>query len=208
MKIRWEKMTKTELSILRLKQGPAVGLKTKSGLVRPGGHLNTWPKDVQAKIKRKEKTMTLEEQLVKHEDLKLKVYTCPSGKLTIGVGRNLEDAGISREEALLLLRNDIIRCRTGLAKALPYWHVLSPLRQRVLIDMAINLGLAKLLKFTKMIEALRQSDYGLVAAEMLDSVWAAQVKKRARWLALAMRLDREPTAADLNYNPYRLNLGC
>ena len=42
------------------------------------------------------------EQIKKHEGLELKVYTCTAGRLTIGYGRNLEDRGITEEEALYL----------------------------------------------------------------------------------------------------------
>ncbi len=34
-------------------------------------------------------------QLVRHEGLKLKPYRCTAGKLTIGIGRNLDNCGIS-----------------------------------------------------------------------------------------------------------------
>ena len=141
--------------------------------------------------------MILEEQIIAHEEIRLKVYRCPAGKLTIGIGRNLEDVGISQTEARYLLNNDILRCRTGLSKALSYWHTLSNMRQRVLIDMAINLGIHGLLDFKKMLGALRKSDYELAADEMLASLWAHQVKERARWLAAAMRLDREPTDTEI-----------
>ncbi len=49
------------------------------------------------------------EQLKRHEGVKLKPYFCTQGKCTIGVGRNLEDVGISEEEAEMLLINDIER---------------------------------------------------------------------------------------------------
>ena len=42
----------------------------------------------------------IERQLIEHEGLEQKVYRCTAGKLTIGVGRNLEDKGITEEEAL------------------------------------------------------------------------------------------------------------
>ena len=42
----------------------------------------------------------LELQLIDHEDIKLKPYRCSAGKLTIGVGRNLDDNGITRAEAI------------------------------------------------------------------------------------------------------------
>ena len=51
----------------------------------------------------------LKEQLIRHEGLRLKPYRCTANKLTIGVGRNLDDVGISEDEALILLENDIIK---------------------------------------------------------------------------------------------------
>lgn len=52
-------------------------------------------------------TQQLREQLERHEGLRLKPYKDTVGKLTIGIGRNLDDKGISRKEAFALLDNDI-----------------------------------------------------------------------------------------------------
>ena len=48
-----------------------------------------------------------------HEGEKLMPYKCTAGKLTIGVGRNLEARGISKDESDLMLRNDIALVRGG-----------------------------------------------------------------------------------------------
>ena len=58
--------------------------------------------------------MNIKDFIIKHEGLKLKPYICPAGKITIGVGRNIEDNGISEDEAMYLLNNDIKRCKTEL----------------------------------------------------------------------------------------------
>ena len=50
---------------------------------------------------------SLKEQLIRHEGLRLTVYDCPAGYKTIGVGRNIEQKGITESEALYLLDNDI-----------------------------------------------------------------------------------------------------
>jgi lysozyme len=42
-------------------------------------------------------TDVLKQQLIDHEGMRLRPYRCTSKKLTIGVGRNLDDVGISRE---------------------------------------------------------------------------------------------------------------
>jgi len=129
---------------------------------------------------------SIEEQLVLHEGLRLNPYRCPAGKLTIGVGRNLEDKGISMAEALFLLRNDVEEVRTQLERY-PWYTQLDPVRQKVLIDMAFNLGIGGLMQFRKMLAALEAGDYGKTADEMLDSKWARQVGKRAQRLAEMMR---------------------
>lgn len=49
------------------------------------------------------------EELVRHEGLRLKPYKCSANSWTIGVGRNLDDIGISGSEALVLLKHDIAR---------------------------------------------------------------------------------------------------
>jgi lysozyme len=49
-------------------------------------------------------------QVTRHEGLRLKPYLCPAGKLTIGIGRNLEGKGITEQEAVMLLENDIQEC--------------------------------------------------------------------------------------------------
>ena len=45
--------------------------------------------------------------LKRHEGLKIFPYHCSQNKLTLGIGRNLEDNGISKDEAYYLLNNDI-----------------------------------------------------------------------------------------------------
>ena len=50
----------------------------------------------------------IKEQLVRHEGLRLKPYRCSAGKLTIGIGRNLDDCGISQSETYVMLINDIM----------------------------------------------------------------------------------------------------
>ena len=45
--------------------------------------------------------------LKRDEGVKLNPYKCTAGKLTIGVGRNLDDVGITEEESDMLLKNDL-----------------------------------------------------------------------------------------------------
>ena len=129
----------------------------------------------------------LEQQLIKHEDLRLKPYRCTAGRLTLGVGRNLDDNGITKAEAMMMLRNDLTRTRFGLEKVFPGFLGLSRRRRMALIDMCFNLGLPRFLQFKKMLAAVVARDFSLAAEEMLSSAWAKQVGQRAQTLATMMR---------------------
>lgn len=128
----------------------------------------------------------IDELLIYHEGLRLKPYVDAGNRLTIGVGRNLDDAGISKEEALLLLHNDIKRVSRELDERLPWWRSLSDTRQKVLISMAFNLGISRLMGFQNMLASLQEGDFAAAAGHMLDSRWASQVGNRALELAYMM----------------------
>jgi lysozyme len=131
----------------------------------------------------------LKNQLILHEGLKLEPYECTAGKLTIGVGRNIEDIGITEDEARYLLDNDILRVCDELDRNLPWWRDLSDARQRVLVDMVFNLGISRFMQFQNTIAAIESGDYDLASKEMLDSRWADQVGNRAKTLSRMMRED-------------------
>lgn len=117
---------------------------------------------------------SLQEQLERHEGLRLKPYRDTVGKLTIGVGRNLSDKGISHDEAMMLLDGDMAEARRD-ARTLPFFIDLDSVRQDVVTNMVFNLGLTRLNHFRKMKAALEAGDFHTAAAEMLDSKWAQQV---------------------------------
>lgn len=130
---------------------------------------------------------TMVDELVRDEGLRLKPYTDSVGVLTIGIGRNLRDRGITKEEAYHLLQNDLDEVEATLSDALPWWKTLDEVRQRVLANMAFNLGIAKLLGFTLTLSRIERKQYGQAADAMLQSVWALQVGVRAKRLAEMMR---------------------
>jgi lysozyme len=117
--------------------------------------------------------------IIKHEGLKLKPYKCTSGKLTIGVGRNIEDVGISEDEAMFMLDNDIEKCIKDMVRLFPRWYQLSENRQSVLVNMRFNLGLTGFRKFGKMIKFVNAQSFFEAAFEMQDSLWYKQVGNRA-----------------------------
>lgn len=130
--------------------------------------------------------LSLKQQLMHDEGLRLHPYRDTVGKLTIGFGRNLDDVGITREEAEIMLDNDIEQVRSELSR-FDWFEQLDSKRRDVIMNMCFNLGLPTLLKFENMIAALSAHQYQRAADEMLDSLWARQVGKRAERLAETMR---------------------
>ena len=149
----------------------------------------------------------LMQKLVAHEGLRLQVYEDSLGIATIGIGRNLEDRGITPEElawmdipnmaivhtigiteaeAKYLEQNDVQIVEEELVRAHPCVDRLDAVRQLILVDMAFNMGVPRLGKFKKMWAAIHENNFEEAAKEMLDSRWANQVKSRATKLAHAM----------------------
>lgn len=130
-------------------------------------------------------------QLVRHEGLRLKPYRCTAGKLTIGIGRNLDDCGISQKEAYAMLERDILSCEQWLIDEIPEIYCnLDEVRQSVLLNMCFNLGIKGLLAFKNTLSFVAAGDWEKAANGMLASKWAKQVGRRAIELAEMMRKGR------------------
>lgn len=128
----------------------------------------------------------LRQSIKNDEGLRLLPYVDVSGKLTIGYGRNLSDNGINQLEAGEMLDQDLTRHVSDLLRAFPFVDMLDSTRQVVLANMCFNMGIGRLSKFVLMWDAIKHGDYQMAATEMLNSVWATQVGKRATRLAAAM----------------------
>lgn len=126
------------------------------------------------------------EILKRHEGYRQFPYDDTRGILSVGYGRNMATVGISEEEAAYLLGNDIQLAANRLSRLMDCWSYLTDLRRAVLIDMAVNMGVWKLLKFKKMLAALRAGDYQEAAAQILDSEAAKQTGTRYKELAAIM----------------------
>jgi len=127
-------------------------------------------------------------QLVRHEGLRLKPYRCTAGRLTIGIGRNLDDRGISQKEAYAMLERDIQDCEQWLIDDIPeIYNKLDEVRQSVLLNMCFNLGIKGLLEFKNTLAFIGAGDWERAANNMLASKWAKQVGMRAIELSEMMR---------------------
>jgi lysozyme len=127
------------------------------------------------------------EILERDEGFRSKPYRCTAGKLTIGIGRNIEDRGITREEAQFLLNNDIKLSVAELRVKLPWFDRLDVVRQDILINMHFNLGWQRLSQFRNTLKAVEEGRYNDAADGMLESLWARQVGARAARLAESMK---------------------
>ena len=121
----------------------------------------------------------LSKQLVIHEGLRLKPYRCTSDKLTIGVGRNIEEVGISEEESMFLLSNDIDRAYNECYGNFTWFSELSELQQEAMVNLIFNMGMSTFRKFKKTIQHMENKEYELAGAELLNSRYAEQVGQRA-----------------------------
>lgn len=126
---------------------------------------------------------TLINRLIRHEGLRLKPYKDSIGKLTIGVGRNLEDFGITKDEALYMLRNNVALCMAECRSHIPFFDKLDKTRQDVLLEIDFNIGIGGLMKFHNMLAALEKGDYITAAKEIINSKAAAQTGNRYKELA-------------------------
>ena len=130
--------------------------------------------------------------LREHESFRGTAYTCPAGKLTIGIGRCIDisvaGAGITQDEAEYLLRQDINRFTAMTRGLIVTFDSLDEVRQETLVELCFNMGPTNLGKFTKMLAAIDVKDWDTAAAELLDSRYAAQVGQRAITLADQLRI--------------------
>jgi lysozyme len=148
------------------------------------------------------------EQLSLHEGVEPSVYTDTKGKRTIGIGFNLEEPSnrkkaeslglnvqdmlsgkktLSDKEIKLLYNESIKQAADDANAFLPQAGRQPAVVQKVLIDMAFNLGRTKLNKFKNMRAALLEGDYNKAAEEMIDSNWYNQVGNRSKRLVEMMR---------------------
>jgi len=128
--------------------------------------------------------------LLKEEGFRQFPYRDTVGKLTIGIGRNLDDRGISKDEALYLMCNDLEIVEKELRILYPFYEELCDARKIVLLDMAFNMGIPALSHFIKFKRAMESGDFKEASLQMLDSLWARQVGHRASILSYMMEFGK------------------
>ena len=133
----------------------------------------------------------IKDMLVRHEGLRLHAYKCSEGFLTLGVGRNLDANGISEDEAMYMLDNDIKRVTKNLENV---WGVYRPFPEKarmVCIDMSFQMGISGFMNFRQTRELMEMGSWLEASEELLRSKYAIQTPSRAlynsRQLALCQQ---------------------
>ena len=121
----------------------------------------------------------VKKRLIQEEGKKHFPYTCSANKLTIGVGRNIQARGISDITIDQMLEEDIDICLGELRQNLSWFDNAPSGIQDVLIDLAFNMGVPKLMTYVKTLELLRTSQYDKAADELLRSRYAATLPQRS-----------------------------
>ena len=130
-------------------------------------------------------------QLYQDEGQRLHLYRCPAGKLTIGVGHNIEDRGVSIAVSELMFEEDLSTAIADVIRVFPdfsFRRDFTDARKAALVNMSFQLGYVRLMTFARMRSAIAQADWGAAADHALDSKWAkSDSPERAKRVADALR---------------------
>ena len=121
----------------------------------------------------------IQDMLIEHEGYRRFLYKCTAGANTVGIGRNLDSRGVSLDEAMVMLDNDIRLCVADLPSIFSDFDDLPENVKMVLIDMRFQMGYRGFRKFKKMIAAVKVQDWPEMIIQMKDSRWYRQVPGRA-----------------------------
>lgn len=133
-------------------------------------------------------------ELRRDEGVRYTPYTDTTGNQTTGVGHNLSVSPLpvgwiyplSDAQVDQLLTQDLQGVFSRLDANIPWWRTLDEVRQRVVANMAFNLGVGGLLTFRNAVTDMKLGFYTAAANGMRSSIWARQVGARAQRLAQAM----------------------
>jgi lysozyme len=125
-------------------------------------------------------------QLLRVEGPKLAYYRNADGNLIVAEKSYLESVGMNARKPVTVLEADLRRVARELEDLLPAVGVLDPVRQRVVVHMAFNMGVTGLLAMIRFVAAVAFHFWDTAAQEMLISQWAKEEKRRAATLVEMM----------------------
>jgi lysozyme len=109
-------------------------------------------------------------------------------KITIGIGRNLTDKGISDTTINQMFEEDSIFIENFLTKkyGIDFYNNLNDARKMVCFSLCFNLGTHGFDDFKKMIQALKKQDFTQASMEIINSKASKQLPERYKILADVM----------------------
>lgn len=122
----------------------------------------------------------LRARIIEEEGFERFPYRCTANKLSIGVGHNIEDRGLSDAAINFILDEDIDICLSQLEGNLSYWQTLPDCVQEALVDLCFNMGINRLMQFRMTLLYIKEGDWTRAADELMDSRYASQLPNRAK----------------------------
>jgi len=139
----------------------------------------------------------IKEDLVRHEGYVTEIYLDSENLPTFGIGHLVTEndmeytwpvgTPVTDERILQVFHDDCNAACTDASALFLNFSSHPEDVQRVLVNMAFNLGRSRLGKFKNMITAVNEGNYSKAADEMVDSKWYRQVKRRGEELVNIMR---------------------
>ena len=139
----------------------------------------------------------VKEDLVRHEGYVTEIYLCSEGYPTFGIGHMVTEEDmeytwpvgtpVTDERILDVFRKDCDVAYTDACTLVLNFAGQAPDAQRVLVNMAFNLGRNRLAKFKNMLRYVNEGNYLMAANEMIDSKWYRQVGRRSKELVDIMK---------------------
>ena len=140
---------------------------------------------------------TVKEDLIKHEGYKDEIYLCSEGIPTFGIGHAIKEhdieytwpvgSPIEKERIDNAFEADFEDACKDCEALFKNFAELPSQVQRVLVNMAFNLGRSRLGRFKKMVKAVDEGNFVEAANQMVDSRWYNQVGNRSIELENWMR---------------------
>lgn len=137
--------------------------------------------------------MDVKQFIEKHEGRRKRVYQCPAGANTIGVGWNIDANELPQDiahhlaqqgsitDAMIdrLLEISIRRAVADCRALFPGFDDMSDARRMALTDFVFQLGFRRARQFSRAVAAVNTGRWEDAAKEMRDSAWFTQTPRRA-----------------------------
>ena len=148
-------------------------------------------------MKKNELIEIVKEDLIRHEGYVAEIYLDSENLPTFGIGHLVTEddmeyswpvgTPVTDERILDVFHKDCDVAYSDACALVLNFAGQAPDAQRVLVNMAFNLGRNRLSKFKNMLKAVNEGNYLVAANEMINSKWYNQVGRRSKELVDIMK---------------------